>query len=180
MLALNNVRVHLQNFGTILGIFLVGKSKEDIQRRYFSFYNHEATGGDLEWWCDNDDNKVALFWIYSSKARSADEKLRLALVRAAHQELLKRHTKGTNPWPKACDIAQARYESIERVTWFKSESVWDMFDMGDSVTAEKGTGNFDDDVLGAVVTRGGNDVLDANKQEKVLEENEEEAISEGV
>ena len=173
MLTLNNVKISLQNFGTIYGIFLNGTSKEAIEQRYYSFYNHEATGGDLEWWSET----CGLFWIYTSKAGTADDKLRLALARAAFAKIMQHNRPaGIDPWPLACELAEKWYNAIDHVTWFKSESVWDMFDMGDSVTAEKGTGNFDDDVLGAVVSRAGNDALDANKQSKELDELDEEEV----
>ena len=171
MLTLNNVHIHLQNFGTILGIFLTGTSKQDIEQRYYSFYNHEATGGELEWWSET----CALFWIYTSKQGTAEEKLKLALVRGAFAEILQtRNTKGSNPWPEACLIAEERYQKIDHVTWFQTTRVWDMFDMGTAVHAEKGTGNFDDDVLGSVVTNG-KGALDAVKAMTLTEGDIEEA-----
>jgi len=171
MLVLNDITINLQNFGTILGIFLVGKSKEGIEQRYFSFWNHEATGGELEWWSET----CALFWVYTSKDRTAEDKLLFALAKAAMAELInKGDTKGRDPWPEACDLAIDRFERIDHVTWFKTEKVWDMFDMGDSVAAEKGTGNFDDDVLGRVVTRTGTASLDMIKATELADEEADE------
>jgi hypothetical protein len=170
MLVLNNVTVNLQNFGTILGIFLVGKSKESIEERYFSFWNHGATGGDLEWWCDT----CALFWIYTSKNQTAEDKLLTALANGALAELINKGSKGHDPWPEACEIAMDRYEQMDHVTWFKTEKVWEMYDVGDSVTAEKGTGNFDDDVLGKAVTRTGTASLDMIKATISADETEAE------
>lgn len=178
MLALNKVSVLLQDFGSVLGVFLVGADKTAIEQRYYSFYNHEATGGDLEWWSDT----CALFWIYSHKDYSAEDKLMWALAQGALAEMLNapESTKGHNVWPRACEIAQERYTSIEKVTWFKTGVSLEMYDVGNSVSAEKGTGNFDDDVLGSVVMRNGETTLDLVKVHKMKEENENASVSEDV
>ncbi len=155
MLTLNNVNIHQQNFSTRFGIFLTGKDKEAIQQIYYSFWNHEATGGELEWWCDN----TALFWIADSIKSSCDEKFRMALAKMALAILRNQgDIKGRDPWPDACDLAMSWYETVERVTWleFNVENDFGMgYSMGDSVAAEKTTGNFDDDVLAKTVTRSG-------------------------
>jgi hypothetical protein len=178
MLSLKNVSVYLQDFGSVLGIFLVGQDKTAIEQRYFSFYNHEATGGDLEWWSDT----CALFWIYSHKDYSAQDKLMWSLAQGALAEMLNSpvNLKGQKVWPKACEIAQERYDLIERVTWFHASVSLEMYDVGHAVSAEKGTGNFDDDVLGSVVMRNGNTTLDLIKVKQTKEENEEASICENV
>jgi len=171
MLKLNGVEIYLQNGGTVLGVFLKGPDKKAIEEQYFSFYNHEATGGELEWWSDT----CALFWIYSSAHISAEDKLVNALQKGVWAKLMNAGSKGRNPWPESCIIAEQQFAAMERVTWFKPEVVWDMYDIGDSVTAEKGTGNFNDDVLGQVVYRDG-----VAKLEFAKDEDETESYSEGL
>lgn len=150
MLTLNGVDICLQNFGSVLAVFLRGESREEIERRHWSFYNHEATRGELDWWSD----RCAMFWIYSTTEISAIDKFKRALVRAAFCELVQAGSKGTNPWGHAYVLGEKRFATIEYVTWYKITKVWEMFDLGSSVSAEKGTGNFDDDVLAPVVNEG--------------------------
>jgi len=161
MLVLDCVQINMQRLGSILGIFLVSLSKIAIEQRYYSFWNHEATGGELEWW----SNTVALFWIHSCRKGTADEKLKRALRSGALSQLLATNTKGTNPWPIACKMAEERYSIIDHVTWFETANIQDMFALGDSVIAEKPNGDFSD-VLESVLTRKGVDALDARKNDE--------------
>lgn len=162
MLRLLDVTINVQNFGTILGVFLSGDDVVNVQRRYYSFYNHGATRGELEWWSP----LTALFWVNSSKRRSAEYKFRNALTNAALFEILnQRDTEESkpvvsrpikyNPWPEACRIATERYDAIEWVTWFVTGAQnLDIYSVGETVSAERGTGNFNDDVLTATITSG--------------------------
>jgi hypothetical protein len=194
MLTLNNVTINLQNFGSILCIHLTGPDKDGIEARYFSFYNHETVGGELEWENDIVSPFHAFFWVYSNTVMTAMDKLILGLARGALFEMLPpnshKHTKGTDLWPLACGIAFKRYEQIESVTWLDIRTEVDFgagYSMGDSVTAEKGSGNFDDEVLARVVTRGGNATLDMIRAKQKEHEDaeatateEEESVGETV
>lgn len=166
MLNLNNVKILVQNCGTILGVFLQGENKEAIEARYNSFWNHQATGGEPEWWCDN----TLLFWIHSSGKYNANEKLERAMTFAALAEILNtENTKKTNPMDRARRIARERISQIEMVNWVKTCAVdVDLYEFGDSVSAETSTGNFDDDVLGQGLKRDiESDNVPALKQEMV-------------
>jgi len=147
MLVLNGVTICCQNLGTILAIFLQGK-QEDIERRYYAFWNYGATNGELEYWCDS----CGLLWLYSDKHLTAVDKLYKAFVHGALMEILnKGHTKGRDPLSEAWDLAEYRISQIEMVNWYCADYSVELYGMGESITAEKGTGNFDDEVLGATV-----------------------------
>lgn len=175
MLTLSNVSVFTQRYGSIVAVFLVGPDKEAIEQRFWSFYNYQATNGSLDWWSD----ACAMFWIDSTQKRTPQQKLDYALTRAAFVELLQTGaTKGMNPWPKACEIGRQRSAAIENVTWISRTVAYQLYDVGDSVRAEKGTGNFNDDVLGSVLGRHGNDALDIlkSKATKETDENDSEDL----
>ena len=194
MLTLNNVTINSQNFGSILCIHLTGPTKEGIEAQYFSFYNHETTGGELEWENDVVSPYHAFFWVYSSVRMVAADKVILGLARAALFEMLPpnthEHHKGEDPWPSACEVGVARFEQIEAVTWLDIRTEVDFgagYALGDAVNAEKGTGNFDDEVLARVVTRGGNATLDMvrakqkdNEDAEAATEEETESVGETV
>lgn len=171
MLTLNDVEIRLQNFGTRYAIFLSSTNKTAIEERYYAFWNQNTTGGELEWWSDN----VAMFWIWSTKNTTCDDKLRWALAQIALKTILRdRHTKGSNPWPDACDMAAEWYDSIDHVTWLSFNVTIDLYGMGDSVSAEKNTGNFNDDVVAQTLTRNGVSNLEATKNLEELSDEEPE------
>lgn len=152
MLCLLDVTINLQNFGTIIGVFLTSENIPAIDQRYWSFFNHGATRGELEWWSE----KTALFWVNSSKQATAEQKFKKALTNAALFEILNtQQTKGNNPWPIACRVAEERYAAIDWVTWFVAGAQnLDIYSLAETLGAESGTGNFDDDVLASALSVG--------------------------
>lgn len=187
MLTLNGVIVHLQNFGSILCIHLVGTSKAAIEERYFSFYNHETTGGELEWENEVHEPYHAFFWVYGGKM-PAEEKLQLGLTRSALFEMLPPNshysTKGRDIWPEACRVGAERMQQIDHVMWFHMHTAVEAYSLGDTVTAEKNTGNFDDDVLGQVVSHGIGSLeitqVTHTENEQFTPEEEEESVGQDV
>lgn len=160
MLTLNNVNIHIQNFGTRYGIFLVSKDKKAIEERYYSFFNHGGTSGELEWWADN----TALLWIFGTTKITVDDKFRWTLAQMALFTILnKGHTKGRDAWIEACDLAYDWYDKIEYVNWLSFDVHVDLYGLGDSVHAEKDTGNFNCDVISKTLTRNGASNLDGAK-----------------
>jgi len=165
-LVLYGVRISLQNFGTRLLLFMQGK-KEDIEQRYYSFYNHEATSGELEWWSDN----CAFIWLWDTATETATQKLEKAMAFAAHFELQRTHDPKRDSLGRALKIARERIARIEWVTWMEWTSFLNIYDFADSIGAEKGTGNFDDDVVAKGLERTGVN-LDARKLQKELNDEE--------
>lgn len=146
-LSLHGVTISAQNFGTRILVFLQGP-KEAIEQRYYSFWNYGATGGELEWWCDN----CAAFWVVGDEVTPPERRFEGAMAAAAQAELA---NKGQEiGLGKALSIARARLSEMQWVDWHKATDVWDAYTMGTSVTAEKGTGNFDDDCVTHAFERG--------------------------
>lgn len=150
MLTLNGVTINLQLCGSIVGVFLTGAQRA-IERQYYSFYNHETTGGELEWWSPT----CSLFWIYSSEHLPAMQKFVRGLQRAALAEFLNESGQDEatpEDEARAASVAEERLKQIQSVTW------WDatvrpitMHGVATSLHAERGTGNFDDDVLSKAI-----------------------------
>jgi len=186
MLTLNNVRIFVQEAGVSMCVYLVGTSKEDIEARYLSFWQHQTTNGELMWKNDFKAPYFAYFWVYGDDIDfTASDKIKLGLARGALFEMLPPNattsTKGHNPWPDACAKAEERYNQIPHVHWltFRMTEV-DFgagYSLGDAVKAEKDTGNFDDDVLSRVVTRQGAGTLEMLKQYEDTESATEEEES---
>ena len=193
MLTLNGVSIHLQSFGSILCIHLTGPSMADIEARYWSFYNHQTSGGEMEWENDVVSPYHSFFWVYSGVYQTAEDKVILGLIRGAMFEMLPPNshasTKGRDIWPEACAVGVERFGIMDHVTWLDIRTEIDFgagYSFGDAVHAEKGTGNFDDEVLAKVVTRGGNATLDMVKaktndnEESINEQFEEASVSEDL
>lgn len=152
MLKLHNTIISVQDLNTVLGIFLQG-AKEDIERVYYSFWNHGATSGELEWWNDNEQKGCALFWVHGNgNAGAAHDRLFWAMADAALFEILNsENTKGTNPMPRAMEIAEGRLAQMDRVRWYVPTATdVEIFTMGDSVRAEKPVGDFTDVLAGCL------------------------------
>jgi hypothetical protein len=150
-LKLHGVTVSIQDMNTVLGLFLQGE-KEKIEQVYWSFYNHMATDGEIEEWSDT----CALFWVHGNgDPIVAHAKLNRALVFMALGEILNsEQTKGTNPFNRAMEIAEQRLAAMDRVRWYiPVPELADFYAMGDSVKAEKSTGNWDQDELVGVLGR---------------------------
>ena len=152
-LILNNVTISLQDLSTVLAVFLQGR-KEDVERRYYSFWNYSSTGGEMEVW--DEEPFCALFWIHGNgDPEVAHAKLNRALVFGALAEILNsEQTKGSNPFDRAVKIAEQRLAAMDRVRWYiPVPELHDFYSMGDSVKAEKSTGNWDQDELVNVLGR---------------------------
>lgn len=138
MLNIDKVKIEVQSFGTVWAVFLSG-AKEDIELRFNSFWNWKGICGnsaELEWWHDG----MASFWSYPKNFAYAMEMAALAEI------LNSENTKGTNPLPRAVEIAEQRMGLIEKVTVIKNNDkiAQDVFGMGTSISAERSSGNFND------------------------------------
>ena len=152
MLKLHNVTISVQDLNTVLGVFLQG-AKEDVERVYYSFWNHGATSGELEWWNEDEQKGCALFWVHGNgDADMAHDRLFWAMADAALFEILNsEHTKGTNPMPRAMEIAEQRLAQMDRVRWYVPTATdVEIFMMGNSVKAEKPVGDFTDVLAGCL------------------------------
>ena len=70
--------VTYQDHGTVIAVFIKGEKEQDINERFWSFWNHEATSGEFHW-VEGENN--GYFW-------TTPEKLKLSLERAALHKML--------------------------------------------------------------------------------------------
>jgi hypothetical protein len=151
MLNIHNCKLSLQDMGNVLLVFIEGK-KEDAERVYFSLYNWGATSAEYQEMSDTCGYVVV---HGNNKPEIAHAKLNRAFRFAALAEILNsENTSGTNPMARAQKIADERLAAMDKVRWYKPVAdLGDIYMMGDSIKAERETGNFDDDVLGASLDR---------------------------
>ena len=144
-LSLYGVDIYLQAIGSVIAVFLEG-AKEDVEMRFNSFYNHEATNGELEWETDT----RAMFWINPSKGKAWD-KLRHAMTEAAVVEILQERCLDEETpaiIEEATTIAKARIDQIEWVTWHQSAVPRDLNPLSfGRVSAERETGDITDTIV---------------------------------
>ena len=151
MLNIHNCKLSLQDMGNVLLVFIEGK-KEDAERVYFGLYNHGATSAEYQEMSDTCGYVVV---HGNNKPEVAQAKLYQAFVSGALAEILNsENTKGTSPMNRARKVASERLSAMDRVRWYKPlPDLGDIYMMGDSIKAEKSTGNWNDDVLGASLDR---------------------------
>jgi len=151
MLNIHNCKLSLQDMGNVLLVFIEGK-KEDAERVYFGLYNHMATSAEYQ---EMSDTCGYIVVHGNNKPEVAQAKLLRALKMGALAEILNTEpTKGTNPIFRAESIANERFAAMDRVRWYQPiADLGDIYMMGDSIKAEKETGNWNDDVLGTSLDR---------------------------
>jgi hypothetical protein len=71
-----------QNLGTSWAVGIRGDSEQEVKEHYFGFWNHGATGGDLQWLTST----FAYFW-------TTPEKLMAALLSMSRMSILRREDK---------------------------------------------------------------------------------------
>lgn len=62
------VKFYIQNLTTSCVIGIEGDNEIEIERWYYSFFNHKATSSDLNWYFNK---KFAYFWSTPEKFRKA-------------------------------------------------------------------------------------------------------------
>ena len=108
-----NTEVTYQDHGTVIAVFIKGDTEEDVNERFWSFWNHGATSGEFHW-VEGENN--GYFW-------TTPDKLKLSLERAAFHKLL-----NDNPdWEKvAVCLRQAlSQQNKEGTEEFSCSRGWD-------------------------------------------------------
>jgi len=103
------------DFGSVIAIGIQDNNKDQIEFTYFSFWNHGATQGDLEWVKED----FAFFW-------TTPRKLRKSLIQSSLFQLLnidggRAKGKKHGLMPEALRIAKQRFEEIENVHFLNTE-----------------------------------------------------------
>ncbi len=146
-LTVDGVTISAQDVGTRILVFLQASSMDAIKERFYSFWNHGATGGELEWWSDT----CAAFWVWGSKTETPLRRLESAMVMATEAKHLNQgEDKG---FGRCLTEVRRMLAQMKWVHWYQNLDVFTPYSMGDSIVAERGTGNFNDDVLGVTIEK---------------------------
>ena len=95
------------DFGGSIAIGIEDENPKEIENRYYSFWNHGATSGELHWLTSN----FAYFWTKTSNLENA-------LIQSSLYQLLgveRGQSKGKEfgLMPDAVKLAQERYDAIQ-------------------------------------------------------------------
>ena len=77
--------IKLQKHGRDVAVSVFGDSESEIEQRYWSFWNHGATRGELKW---NHDRTNAYFWVSRKGKASGMDRLKKAMVNICLFEIL--------------------------------------------------------------------------------------------
>jgi len=112
------IEIKLQHHGSNTAVVLEGDDQQEITERFYSFWNHGATSGRLEWQSEN----RATFWANGSGKTTGREKILHAMENAMLFKLLNdtggaawKHVKG-GALPAAKEIAREWYDSLETLS----------------------------------------------------------------
>jgi len=109
------IEIKLQHHGSDTAVVLEGDNRQEITERFWSFWNHGATNGELEW-----QNKTrATFWARGDSKLIGRDKILRAMENAMLFKLL--NDSGDIAWkgveggamPTAKKIAKEWYDTLE-------------------------------------------------------------------
>jgi len=112
------IEIKLQHHGKDTAVILEGDDQQEITERFYSFWNHGATNGELKWQTET----RATFWARGNKKELGRDKLLKAMENAMLFKLL--NDSGGVAWkgvkggalPAAKIIAQEWYDGLENLT----------------------------------------------------------------
>lgn len=111
---MTELKLHKHGHG--IAVWIGGDSEEEIEQRFWSFWNHGATQGELTW---NHDRTGAHFWVTSNRHGTGFEKLHRAMVNICLFKILNENPdagKGEKggALPEARKQAQEWLESLDQ------------------------------------------------------------------
>jgi hypothetical protein len=135
------VKIILHREGTNTAVGLVGDTKQEVIRRYFSFWNHKGTSGELYWLKDEAKPFVAYFW--SDEKRIKDSIKSVTLLEAMN--CMGKEFKGVKGgfMPFVNDIVKIKLSELTPETFLNHTARYDYYDMG-VIKAENKTDYSDD------------------------------------
>jgi len=101
-------KLYRQNFGLHVAIAIEDSNPIELQERYFSFYNHEGTNGELHWLTPT----LAYFWSTQEKFEHALIYSSLFQILNSEQDTKKYKGRKNGLMCQACELASKRYEEI--------------------------------------------------------------------
>ncbi len=135
------VKIILHREGTNTAVGLVGDTKQEVIRRYFSFWNHKGTNGELYWLKDEAKPFVAYFW--SDEKRIKDSIKSATLLEAMN--CMGKEFKGVKGgfMPFVNDMVEIKLSELTPETFLDHTARYDFFNIG-VIKAENKTDYSDD------------------------------------
>lgn len=120
---MTELKIH--KHGADLAVWIGGDTEEEVERQFWSFWNHGATSGELAW--DNDVHTSAHFWVTNTIKATSMEKLERAMVNICLFKILNANPdagKGEKggALPEARLMAQEWLEGIDKSWALSSDS----------------------------------------------------------
>ena len=135
------VKIILHREGTNTAVGLVGDTKREVIERYFSFWNHHGTSGELYWLKDEAKPFVAYFW--SDEKRIRDSIKSVTLLEAMN--CMGKEFKGVKGgfMPFVNDMVEIKLSELTPETFLDHTARYDFFNIG-VIKAENKTDYSDD------------------------------------
>ena len=122
-------KVIVQKEGTNWAVGIIGGTKREVERRYFSFWNHQATDGELIWLKDESEPFVAYFWSDRDRLKESLKNVSLLeAMRAGFGDDFKGKKGGLMPFAK--DIAESKFLEIKTETFIDRTRRYNFFTLG--------------------------------------------------
>lgn len=122
-------KVIVQKEGTNWAVGIIGGTKTEVERRYFSFWNHQATDGELIWLKDESEPFVAYFWSDRDRLKESLKNVSLLeAMRAGFGDDFKGKKGGLMPFAK--DIAESKFLEIKTETFIDRTRRYNFFTLG--------------------------------------------------
>jgi hypothetical protein len=135
------VKIILHREGTNTAVGLVGDTRLEVIERYYSFWNHHGTSGELFWLKDEAKPFVAYFWSDEKRIKSSIKSVTLLEAMECMGEEFKGVKGGFMPFVN--DIVEIKLSELTPETFLNHTARYDYYDMG-VIKAENKTDYSDD------------------------------------
>ena len=119
-----------QNLGSSWAVFIYGDNREEIEQRFFSFWNWNATSGELEWLTEG----RAKFWTSKERMRKYFENVSLMELADSRPNDFKGKPQGALPEARRLALEKLKSLTHENVLTFGGG--YDFYELG-TISAEK-------------------------------------------
>jgi hypothetical protein len=113
--------LHRHDFGSVTAIGIENDDPIEIERKYYSFYNHQATSGELHWLTSN----FAYFWTNNEDLNKA--LLNIALFELLNIDYGKSKGKKRGLLPEAQIRAEQILQSIQITNFIVKDAEMDLY-----------------------------------------------------
>jgi len=109
------MQLYRHDFGTVIAIGIESEDRDEIERQYFSCWNHQATGGELHWLTET----FAYVWTTPNNLRHY--LIQSSLCKLLNIDCGKAKGKKRGLMPEALKLAQERMDNIIPLEFVKDD-----------------------------------------------------------